>query len=93
MTFLQVHWFEQQVEKRRVKRDFQYYDGSHGASGSGAYFGSPSTHSYSSPYQSNHGVFPDPLWKEQWYLVSFSLKNVAFVIFYGKIQWRVLIFF
>lgn len=72
MTFLQVHWFDQQVEKRRVKRDFQYYDGSHGgASGSGAYFGSPSTHSYSSPYQSNQGVFPDPLWKEQWYLVSF----------------------
>ncbi|ODM97970.1 Furin-like protease 2 [Orchesella cincta] len=71
-----VHWFDQQVEKRRVKRDFQYYDGHGGGSGaggaSGAYFGSPSTHSYVSPYTTGHNGFPDPLWKEQWYLTGGS---------------------
>lgn len=72
-TRFQVHWFEQQVEKKRIKRDFQYFDGAHGSSsGSGPFFGSPSTHSYISPYTSSQGVFPDPLWKEQWYLTGGS---------------------
>jgi hypothetical protein len=60
----QVHWFEQQVEKKRVKRDFPYFEG---PSGTGGPFYS-TAHSFL-PQPSSYNGFIDPLYKEQWYLV------------------------
>ncbi|KOB78841.1 Endoprotease FURIN, partial [Operophtera brumata] len=59
-----VRWFEQQREKRRVKRDFSQYDR--------AAFAQLSRRL--PPHRTHHralasaAFFPDPLFKEQWYL-------------------------
>lgn len=71
---LQVLWFEQQIEKKRLKRDFSssfdahpfdypYYD----ANLLNQQLNLAGSH-YRASSQPN--VFPDPLFKEQWYLVS-----------------------
>lgn len=60
----QVRWFEQQREKRRVKRDYSVYDR--------AAFSQLSRRL--PPHRTHHRAlstspfFPDPLFKEQWYL-------------------------
>ncbi|CAG7709935.1 unnamed protein product [Allacma fusca] len=62
----EVHWFDQQIEKTRVKRDFSYFEGPAGTGG--PYFAS-AHHPYVSSYPNGFG---DPLFKEQWYLTSGS---------------------
>lgn len=72
-VFTQVKWVQQQHERKRVKRDFSspsfpsfasFFGGfSQGSSG-----GSSSHHNHHraiGPYN----IFPDPLFKEQWYMV------------------------
>lgn len=78
---LQVHWFQQQHEKKRKKRDF----------GAASYpfagyqpffsdFGPRPRQAALFHRQRNRGVplqnlFTDPLFKEQWYLVSTSCRT------------------
>jgi proprotein convertase subtilisin/kexin type 5 len=75
---LQVHWFQQQHEKKRKKRDF-------GAASYGfadyqpffSEFGPRPRQAAAFHRQRNRGIplqnlFTDPLFKEQWYLVSTS---------------------
>lgn len=80
----QVHWVQQQHEKKRRKRDFS---GSNLPStvfaGSSDFFSQQTSGGPLSPLaqgqsfrrlgNSVHNVFPDPLFKEQWYLVSHLL--------------------
>lgn len=77
----QVRWVQQQHEKIRKKRDFQRIK-----------FPEPSSSLRSDPlallrsiatgsqikYRStdSHLIFPDPLFKEQWYLVSYYLDII-----------------
>ncbi|XP_071450120.1 uncharacterized protein [Hetaerina americana] len=69
----QVHWFEQQHEKRRKKRDLtfpSYFD-----YGEGPKITLPDVTHHDQHYRA-FGVsssFPDPLYKEQWYLVWHGL--------------------
>lgn len=71
--YLQVHWAQQQHEKRRKKRDYAVPTQSI----------SPFSQFFTAiaPQATRHGhpqyraapfvtSFPDPLFKEQWYLVS-----------------------
>ncbi len=64
-----MHWFEQQIDKKRTKRDFHYYEGNSPASGQNPYFANSGHNAFVPPYSSSG--FVDPLWKEQWYLVRF----------------------
>lgn len=75
-----MHWFEQQIEKKRVKRDFPFFQGGSGSAGPSPYFST--AHSFSPSYQTG---FVDPLWKEQWYLVSdyFIPQRVIFIFIRG----------
>lgn len=73
---MQVHWFQQQHERRRKKRDYDAT--SYGFADYQPYFGNygPRPRQVSAYHrQRNRGVllqnlFTDPLFKEQWYLVS-----------------------
>lgn len=82
LVFLQVHWVQQQHEKRRAKRD--YPDPSFPAFGDyPSFFGTGSQDQQHQPQYrgiSPHNVFPDPLFKEQWYLVSTVIITVVIAI-------------
>jgi hypothetical protein len=74
---LQVHWVQQQHEKRRMKRD--YSDPNFPSFGDyPSFFGAGATGLQEEQHQPQyrgigpHNVFPDPLFKEEWYLVSIS---------------------
>jgi hypothetical protein len=74
--FVQVYWVQQQHEKRRHKRD--YSEPSFPAFGDyPSFFGTgvglqEEQQQHQPQYRGigPHNVFPDPLFKEQWYLVS-----------------------
>jgi hypothetical protein len=75
LCFVQVHWVQQQHEKRRTKRD--YSETSFPAFGDyPSFFGTGGGLQMEEQHQPQyrgigpHNVFPDPLFKEQWYLVS-----------------------
>jgi hypothetical protein len=73
----QVRWFQQQHEKIRKKRDFQrvkFPGPANGRTDPLAFLRSIASHSQIQ-YRStdSHLIFPDPLFKEQWYLVSKKL--------------------
>lgn len=71
MILFQVHWVQQQHEKKRRKRD---YVTNPSLSQFGQLFTgvAPGAQTHGQPhYRAVPGVaFPDPLFKEQWYLVS-----------------------
>jgi hypothetical protein len=74
---LQVYWVQQQHEKLRMKRD--YSDPNFPAFGDyPSFFGAGATGLQEEQHQPQyrgigpHNVFPDPLFKEEWYLVSIS---------------------
>lgn len=78
---LQVHWVQQQHEKKRRKRDFAGANlPSTVFAGSSDFYQQQTSGGPLSPLaqgqafrrlgNSVHNVFPDPLFKEQWYLVS-----------------------
>ena len=82
---VQVHWVQQQHEKRRRKRD--YSDSSFPAFGDYPSFFGTGTGMQDEQQQQHqpqyrgigpHNVFPDPLFKEQWYLVSTVVTLVVF---------------
>ncbi|CAH0718190.1 unnamed protein product, partial [Brenthis ino] len=60
----EVKWFEQQREKRRIKRDYNPYDGSLWSQISRRLPSHRTRHRAINPSP----FFPDPLYKEQWYL-------------------------
>lgn len=80
VTMFQVHWYQQQTEKRRVKREYAKRDIFSGhpfiPSYDSDFSSSLFTHRHSANrnhYRSGGGLssfsFPDPLYKEEWYLV------------------------
>ncbi|XP_065224139.1 furin-like protease 2 [Planococcus citri] len=67
-----VHWVEQQHEKKRKKRDFTSFDNT-GPVVDYSYYDPTGLQRQLGPLghyrgPSQHNVFPDPLFKEQWYL-------------------------
>ncbi|KDR23422.1 Furin-like protease 2 [Zootermopsis nevadensis] len=79
--WISVHWVQQQHEKRRAKRD--YPDPSFPAFGDyPSFFGTGSQDQQHQPQYrgiSPHNVFPDPLFKEQWYLSNPSGKRASWL--------------
>jgi hypothetical protein len=78
----QVHWVEQQHEKRRKKRD--YSEPNFPAFGDyPSFFGTGASALQEEQHQPQyrgigpHNVFPDPLFKEEWYLVSVSAAKAS----------------
>ncbi|XP_047506706.1 furin-like protease 2 [Pieris napi] len=59
----QVRWFEQQRERRRVKRDYKPYEGALWSQLARRPASHRTRHRAITP-----SLFPDPLFKEQWYL-------------------------
>jgi len=87
-----VHWVQQQHEKKRRKRDFPGPNlPSTVFAGSPDFFQQQSSIGSLPPLAQGqsfrrlgntvHNVFPDPLFKEQWYLVS----NMFIFIFFFKL--------
>lgn len=74
-SLFQVRWFQQQHEKIRKKRDFQRikFPGQSSARADPLSLLRSITSGSQIQYRStdSHLIFPDPLFKEQWYLVSF----------------------
>lgn len=69
----QVHWVQQQHEKKRRKRDFE------SSAAPFAFFSgvAPAARHNHPRYRAVTGrSFPDPLFKEEWYLVRFNLTIV-----------------
>lgn len=83
--FFQVHWFQQQHERRRLKRDYQYISPQWIPSVSGASPEiTPPVHRTRYRALGAQNIFPDPLFKEQWYLVSnkfIDKKNLTTTVF------------
>lgn len=76
-----MHWVQQQHEKVRKKRDYNtdYYTQQFGELGGYLRDVAPSSRVH---YRDAgpHNIFPDPLFKEQWYLVSsVCVHRVSFV--------------
>lgn len=84
-VIFQVHWVQQQHEKKRRKRDFSVPNlPSTVFAGSADFYqqtsGVPISplaqgQSFRRLGNSAHNVFPDPLYKEQWYLVSGCISS------------------
>ncbi|KAK6644156.1 hypothetical protein RUM43_000423 [Polyplax serrata] len=78
---LDVLWFQQQHEKKRKKRDYIEPDFSN-FGGFPFYTASPPLRSQFLPhFQTYRGIgpnnlFPDPLFREQWYLIRNFLDSV-----------------
>lgn len=96
LLFLQIHWVQQQHEKQRKKRDYAIPTVESPFS---QYFSAiaPEASRHGQPrYRAVSRTFPDPLFKEQWYLVSwfsiFPLKiNFVFqnlLYSFGKVYAR-----
>ena len=96
LCFVQVYWVQQQHEKRRSKRD--YSESSFPAFGDyPSFFGTGAglqedQQQHQPQYRGigPHNVFPDPLFKEQWYLVSTGVTvTIICLLSYGKEHWGV----
>jgi len=89
LCFVQVYWVQQQHEKRRTKRD--YSETSFPAFGDyPSFFGTGGGLQEEQQHQPHyrgigpHNVFPDPLFKEQWYLVSTGITIIC-LLSYGNL--------
>lgn len=87
-----VEWFGAQRAKRRSKRDYVYSDAevSHGISKRDTFqqTGNRSSRQAQQNLPIPHLPWPDPLYQDQWYLVSFA---VLFLIFYlsNETNWKI----
>lgn len=69
--FFQVQWVQQQHEKKRLKRDYQdQYRGYPWHAAPGPAVVTAPLHRTRYRALAAQNIFPDPLFKEQWYLVS-----------------------
>lgn len=88
LSMFQIEWVQQQHEKVRKKRDFTGPDFTSVFGGPGDFsslFDAPNPAPRSplireSGYFPSSNVFPDPLFREQWYLVSPKPKFSPFTI-------------
>lgn len=70
LFFRQIHWFEQQHEKRRLKRDYTPEPPRAARAGYPLWGRTQAQQGQRFRALSAINIFPDPLFKEQWYLVS-----------------------
>lgn len=93
-THIQVRWVQQQHEKIRRKRDYSSLQPEFGAAPAPQhllyarqYDGllravAPQSRLQYRDTGGAHSIFPDPLFKEQWYLVSRVCVDVLFCVFF-----------